>query len=120
MPTRRQFLTATASLPIALALGSAAYANTPPIYSNDGIAVDGSDVVAYFTQGQHVAGDADITHDWNGVTWRFSSTANRDAFAAAFDAARALGVEMLCYDTEIDVSGVRFGKALPIDSSPQS
>ena len=39
-------------------------------------------MVAYFTQGSPVAGDPAITHDWNGATWRFSSTENRDAFAA--------------------------------------
>ncbi|MEO0766053.1 MAG: YHS domain-containing (seleno)protein [Pseudomonadota bacterium] len=82
MPTRRLFLATTASLPVALTFGTAAYANTRPIYSNDGIAVDGSDVVAYFTERKPVKGSAEFAHDWNGVTWHFASAENRDAFAA--------------------------------------
>ncbi|MEM7519756.1 MAG: YHS domain-containing (seleno)protein [Pseudomonadota bacterium] len=81
--TRRNLLIAGAALLPAAAL----LANTAPdaaaqVYAEGGIAVDGSDVVAYFTQGEPVAGDALITHDWNGATWQFSSTDNRDAFAA--------------------------------------
>ncbi|SFP33497.1 DNA/RNA nuclease SfsA [Tranquillimonas alkanivorans] len=41
------------------------------------------------------------------------------AYAAAFDAARAAGVEMLCYGTRIDHEGVRLGHALPVDDAPQ-
>ena len=42
------------------------------------------------------------------------------AYAAAFDGARAAGVEMLCYGTKIDLSGVFLGTPLPVDSAPQS
>ncbi|WP_068116260.1 DNA/RNA nuclease SfsA [Tropicimonas marinistellae] len=41
------------------------------------------------------------------------------AYATAFDAARAAGVEMLCHGTEIDRTGVRVGPALPVDSGLQ-
>lgn len=41
-------------------------------------------------------------------------------YAAAFDAARAAGVEMLCHGTVIDTAGVTLGPALPVDPSPQS
>ena len=41
-------------------------------------------------------------------------------YAAAFEAARAAGVEMLCYGTEIGVDGVTFGGPLPIDPGAQS
>ncbi len=41
-------------------------------------------------------------------------------YAAAFDAARAAGVEMLCYGTVIDKGGVAIGSALPIDPALQS
>ncbi|MBM7066004.1 DNA/RNA nuclease SfsA [Actibacterium sp. 188UL27-1] len=41
-------------------------------------------------------------------------------YAAAFDRARSRGVEMLCYGTNIDRSGVTFGAALPVDPSPQA
>ena len=35
-------------------------------------------------------------------------------YAAAFVHAQAAGVEMLCYDTAIDVAGVDLRRALPI------
>ncbi len=79
MLTRRRALAALAA---ACALPRAALARTPRIYAEDGVAVDGTDVVAYFTEGRPVSGSPDITHDWNGATWRFSSRENRDAFAA--------------------------------------
>ena len=73
----------------AAALGTAAMiapqfagAMTAKTYNNNGIAVDGTDVVAYFTQGEPVSGSSDFQHDWNGVTWLFASAENRDTFAA--------------------------------------
>jgi YHS domain-containing protein len=48
-----------------------------------GVGAGGHDAVAYFSVGRPVAGSAEITHSWNGAVWRFSSAANRDAFAAA-------------------------------------
>ena len=41
-------------------------------------------------------------------------------YAAAFDAARAAGVEMLCHGTRIDRGGVALGEALPVDPEPQA
>ena len=79
---RRRFLMMAAALPAVTLIPQIVLAATPEVYAEDGIAVDGTDVVAYFTQGAPVAGDRDITHPWNGVTWRFSSAENRDAFAA--------------------------------------
>jgi YHS domain-containing protein len=81
--TRRTLLTFVAATPALALLGQTGMAGTPTIYANDGIAVDGTDVVGYFTQGEPIAGTADITHDWMGVTWRFSTEENRAAFAAA-------------------------------------
>jgi sugar fermentation stimulation protein A len=37
------------------------------------------------------------------------------AYAAAFRVARAAGVEALCHICEIDVDGVRLGRALPVE-----
>ena len=81
MPTRRRILTAAALLPAALALRPA-FAQTAPVYAEDGIAIDGTDPVAYFTESRPIPGNPAFTHDWMGATWRFSSAANRDAFAA--------------------------------------
>ncbi|QUJ75396.1 twin-arginine translocation signal domain-containing protein [Sulfitobacter albidus] len=80
--TRRSFLGLAAALPLAGVLPQRARAGTPPVYAEGGVAVDGTDVVAYFTQDRPVPGDPAITHDWNGATWRFATEANRDAFAA--------------------------------------
>ncbi len=71
---------------VLLAAPSLLRAATAPVYSDRGVAVDGSDMVAYFTQGAPVKGSDAHTFDWNGVTWQFASAANRDAFAADPDA----------------------------------
>ena len=42
------------------------------------------------------------------------------AYAEAFDAARAAGVEMLCHGTRIETDGITLGAALPVDPSPQA
>ena len=76
---RRTFLL---MLPAAAALPRLAHAMSPKIYTEDGIAVDGSDVVAYFTESKPVKGRKDITHDWMGATWRFASAENRAKFQA--------------------------------------
>ena len=80
--TRRLLIAAAAAVPVAAAFVNPAEAGSAPIYAESGVAVDGTDVVAYFTEGRPVAGDAAFAHDWQGVTWRFSTEANRDAFAA--------------------------------------
>lgn len=80
--TRRRFLALTASLPALAVLVPAAHAKEPGIYAEDGIAIDGTDAVAYFTQGKPVAGSPDFSHDWMGATWRFSTEENRAKFAA--------------------------------------
>ncbi|MGI9512422.1 MAG: YHS domain-containing (seleno)protein [Anderseniella sp.] len=61
-----------------------AWADKAPVYqSGSGTAIDGTDPISYFTEGRPVAGDANITHEWNGAKWRFTSAENRDRFAAA-------------------------------------
>ncbi|MEO1192688.1 MAG: YHS domain-containing (seleno)protein [Pseudomonadota bacterium] len=80
--SRRTILAGAAVLPLAATLAWSAAAKTPEVYADDGIAVDGTDVVAYFTEGRPVEGDEAITHQWRGATWLFSTEANRDAFAA--------------------------------------
>ena len=54
-----------------------------PVNKNSsGLAIKGYDTVAYFTEGKPVKGSDQFTQAWNGATWRFSSAANRDRFAA--------------------------------------
>lgn len=81
--TRRALLTLTTFVVL---VPRTALAMTPKIYAEGGVAVDGTDVVAYFNEGKPVPGNPAFTHDWNGATWRFSSATNRDAFAANPDA----------------------------------
>ena len=80
--TRRHLFTLALAGPVVGAFAPRAMAATPEVYAEGGVAVDGSDVVAYFTQGAPVAGDPAITHEYMGATWHFSSAANRDLFAA--------------------------------------
>ena len=47
------------------------------------VAIEGTDTVAYFTEGKTVKGSSGFTHQWKGATWRFKNAANRDAFAAS-------------------------------------
>ncbi|MEL6492816.1 MAG: YHS domain-containing (seleno)protein [Cyanobacteria bacterium J06621_3] len=54
----------------------------PSVFAEDGIAIRGADPVAYFTEGQYVAGTADYTYEWADATWQFSSAENRDLFAS--------------------------------------
>lgn len=82
MFSRRQVVASALALPLVATLPRQAAAETPEVYSEGGIAVDGSDVVAYFTESQPTAGSAEHAYDWNGVTWLFSSAENRDVFAA--------------------------------------
>jgi hypothetical protein len=56
---------------------------TPVNVDADGVALHGYDAVAYFTEGKAVPGTPQFEHAWSGARWRFSTAANRDAFAAA-------------------------------------
>jgi hypothetical protein len=47
-----------------------------------GVAIEGFDPVAYFTEAQPVLGLPDFEAAEAGVVWRFHNASNRDAFAA--------------------------------------
>ncbi|HRH59131.1 MAG TPA: YHS domain-containing (seleno)protein [Chitinophagaceae bacterium] len=46
----------------------------------DGLAIQGYDPVAYFTQNKAVKGSKDFAYSYQGVTYYFASAADRDAF----------------------------------------
>jgi YHS domain-containing protein len=46
-----------------------------------GVAIEGTDPVAYFSDGKPVAGKKEIAFEWNGATWLFASAEHRDRFA---------------------------------------
>lgn len=71
-------------VPLALLIATAAAALSPVNKSLlGGVALDGFDPVAYFTDGRPVEGSRDFAYEWQGATWRFASAAHRDLFAAA-------------------------------------
>lgn len=50
------------------------------IYTENQIAIDGTDPVAYFKEQKPVAGNPEFNYEWMGATWHFSSAENRDLF----------------------------------------
>lgn len=50
-----------------------------------GLAIDGYDPVAFYTDGKPVVGAADIELSYGGAVWRFANVGNRAAFAARPD-----------------------------------
>lgn len=81
MLTRRTIVTLAAAFP-ALGLAARARAAEPAIFQQRGLALGGTDPVAYFTQGAPVMGDAALATDWMGARWTFASAGTRDAFVA--------------------------------------
>ena len=82
MLTRRSFLAATAVAPVAGLIATPALAAKPPVYANDGIAINGYDPVAYFTMSKPVEGSMDYVSDWEGAKLLFSSAENKAMFDA--------------------------------------
>ncbi|MBF9043813.1 YHS domain protein [Rhodobacterales bacterium HKCCE4037] len=68
-----------------MSLPRAARAAEPMVFQSEGIAINGSDAVAYFDGAGPVAGDAAHAIDWNGATWHFATAETREAFAAEPD-----------------------------------
>lgn len=53
------------------------------IYTDsDGRALQGHDTVAFFTLGALTKGNPNISREWNGATWLFSTAEHREAFDA--------------------------------------
>ena len=72
------------ALLFAVASHAVADAQARPQINTDpsGVAVHGYDPVSYFAAGAPAKGNAAITATHDGATYRFASTANRDAFVA--------------------------------------
>ena len=54
-------------------------------YSEGGLAIRGTDPVAYFTQGKPVKGNPEFAYKWGNATWQFASEQNRDLFVKSPD-----------------------------------
>ena len=63
-------------------LQGTAFADEITNYVKDGAAIGGTDPVAYFTEHKPVQGTDQFTAEYEGVTWKFASAANRDLFKA--------------------------------------
>lgn len=48
--------------------------------SSNGIAINGYDPVAYFLQNKAEEGKKELSIEWSGSSWQFSSVANLDSF----------------------------------------
>lgn len=67
---------------LALLIFASAAAASEQNLSFHGIAIQGYDPVAYFTEGKPVPGDADITATHDGATYQFASNEHKAAFEA--------------------------------------
>lgn len=67
---------------VMLGLGQNSYAQTAIYGAKDGPALAGYDAVAYFIDNKPVLGKALYLFEWQGATWHFSSTTNRELFIA--------------------------------------
>ncbi|MEL6605563.1 MAG: YHS domain-containing (seleno)protein [Cyanobacteria bacterium J06614_10] len=47
-----------------------------------GLAIRGTDPVAYFAEGAAISGRPEFAYSWRNATWQFASAENRDLFAA--------------------------------------
>lgn len=50
------------------------------IFTRDGLALGGTDVVAYFAEGRALAGRPEHAVEWQGARWLFASEENRRRF----------------------------------------
>ncbi|MEM9154194.1 MAG: YHS domain-containing (seleno)protein [Cyanobacteria bacterium P01_F01_bin.33] len=50
------------------------------VFVDNGIAIRGADVVAYFSESSYVPGRAEFAYEWGGATWQFANAQNRDEF----------------------------------------
>ncbi|MEM1368266.1 MAG: YHS domain-containing (seleno)protein [Cyanobacteria bacterium P01_H01_bin.15] len=80
--TESQVSTNSAPEPIVEENTTAAATTIRYFSDENGLAIHGTDPVAYFTESRPVAGKPEFTHTWSGSTWRFATAENRDRFAA--------------------------------------
>lgn len=83
MITRRRFvLFSTLAVPAMGTMPNLLSAREPEIFSAEGLAIRGTDPVAYFTEEARVSGVPDYALMWAGTTWHFSSMQNMELFMA--------------------------------------
>lgn len=81
MLNRRSALGLIGAAPV-LALAGPAFAASPETFQTMGIAIHGTDPVAYFTDARPVAGSMGHALAWRGAKWVFANEDNMRAFEA--------------------------------------
>lgn len=76
----QRYLFRTAVLAVAVLLPGLASADGQ-IYTEDGVALGGTDPVAYFSAGEPQSGSAEHSYQWRGAEWHFVSERHRQRFA---------------------------------------
>lgn len=76
MISRRLLLASLAGLSVSRAVEAA----EPQVFSARGVAINGYDPVAYFTESRPVRGKSDFQITWKDATWMFASARNLAAF----------------------------------------
>ncbi len=79
LPAAVCFALALTSVPIAV---RAAMTDRIVVDPHTGLAIDGYDPIAFFTDRRPVLGSANFELNYAGVIWRFGNSGNRDEFAA--------------------------------------
>ena len=69
-------------LTLSVFVSTSVWAQQDEIYVNDGAAIGGYDVVAYFNEGKPVKGTASVTVSYKGAKWLFASKENAEQFKA--------------------------------------
>lgn len=77
--TRRIFLTSLAATPLLPQLASA---GEPAVFQRNGIAINGTDPLGYFTTHSPTPGKDSHVVGWNGAKWRFDTAENAAKFKA--------------------------------------
>lgn len=70
------------SLGLLVLFACVANAQAPAYCNQDGVAIKGYDVVAYFKDSAAVAGSSEFSYSWQGTEWHFKNQSNLDAFKA--------------------------------------
>ncbi|MDX5594451.1 YHS domain-containing (seleno)protein [Pseudovibrio sp. SPO723] len=109
MPINATFKAFALATMVAVSAPAMVMADEVTTYTQEGIAINGTDPVAYFTEGKPVQGTAEFTTTYDDVTWQFSSAENLEKFKS--DPAKyAPQYGGWC------ATGMSFGVKLPIKS----
>ena len=81
MITRREFIACAAAIATVPTFANAGFfTKDKVIFVRRGLALGGTDPVAYFTMEKPIRGSKDHTTEWKDATWQFASAQNRQAF----------------------------------------